>query len=262
MVRDARTHTDRLLGGDVKLSVVIPTKNDEQNQHLATVLDQMASLPIEVIVVDWASTIPIEVPQGVRLIRVSPEVAARYDGNSYFAYIAATNVGLRRATGEYLSYFGNDTFVDDTLLTWLESADPHGFYYISRKNIATLADKSVVPIAKMTKELHAGGGMVAHRDIWKTLQGFDERMIYWGWMDHEVRLRAQLAGIPIKKVYEVSVYHFLHHHPRMRRARKINEQVFPPEMIFPTAVAANDAHWGLANEPLEEVVYAHESVPR
>jgi hypothetical protein len=51
----------------------------------------------------------------------------------------------------------------------------------------------------------------------------------------------------------VSVYHFLHHHPRMRRARKINEQVFPPEMIFPTAVEANDEHWGLANEPIEEV---------
>lgn len=240
----------------MKLSVVIPTKNDEQNQHLATVLEQMASLPIEVIVVDWGSAMPIAVPPWVRLIRVPAEIAARYDGDSYFAYIAATNVGLRRATGEYLSYFGNDTFVDGTLLTWLESADPHGFYYISRKNIATLADTSVVPVAKMTKELHAGGGMVAHRDIWKTLQGFDERMIYWGWMDHEVRLRAQLAGIPIRKVYSVSVYHFLHVHPRMRRARKINERVFPPDMIFPTTVAANDEQWGLANELLEDVSVA------
>jgi hypothetical protein len=237
----------------VKLSVVIPTKNDEQNIHLSAVLEQMVLLPIEVIVVDWGSEIPIEVPEWVRLIRVPQEAAARYDGDSYFAYIAATNVGLRRATGDYLSYFGNDTFVDESLLTWLESANPECFYYISRKNISTVAEKSTVPVAKMTKELHAGGGMIAHRDIWQTLQGFDERMIYWGWMDHEVRLRAQLAGIPIKKVYEVSVYHFLHHHPRMRRARKINEKVFPPEMIFPTAVAANDEHWGLANESLEEV---------
>ena len=78
-------------------------------------------------------------------------------------------------------------------------------------------------------------------------------MIYWGWMDHEVRLRAELAHIPIRKVYSVSVYHFLHHHPRMRRERKINERVFPPEMIFPTEVPANDEHWGLANESLEEV---------
>lgn len=236
----------------MKLSVVIPTKNDEQNQHLATVLEQMSALPIEVIVVDWGSEIPIKVPSWVRLIRVPADIAARYDGDSYFAYIAATNVGLRRATGEYLSYFGNDTFVDDALLTWLKSARPDTFYYISRKNIATVEEKSVVPVAKMTKDLHAGGGMVAHRGIWQALHGFDERMIYWGWMDHEVRLRAQLAGIPIRKVYQVSVYHFLHHHPRMRRARKINERVFPPEMIFPTAVEANDEHWGLANERIDD----------
>jgi glycosyltransferase involved in cell wall biosynthesis len=245
----------------VKLSVIIPTKNDEQNQFLSTVLEQMAPLPIEVIVVDWGSEIPIEFPKAARLIRVSPEIAARYDGNSYFNYIAATNVGMRRATGEYLSYFGNDTFVDDSLLTWLDSARPDSFYYISRKNIATVEEKSVVPVAKMTKELHAGGGMVAHRDIWQKLQGFDERMIYWGWMDHEVRLRAQIAGIPIRKVYQVSVYHFLHPHPKMRKAGKINERVFPSDMIFPTAVAANDEHWGLAGEQIEDVGYAHASIP-
>jgi len=241
----------------MKLSVVIPTKNDEQNQHLATVLEQMAPLPIEVIVVDWGSAVPIEVPTGVRLIRVPAEIADRYNGESYFAYIAATNVGLRRATGEYLSYFGNDTFVDQSLLTWLESARTDTFYYISRKNIATVEEKTTVPVAKMTKDLHAGGGMVAHRDIWQRLQGFDERMIYWGWMDHEVRLRAELARIPIRKVYSVSVYHFLHPHPRMRRARKINERVFPAEMIFPTEVAANDEHWGLANERLDDVGCPH-----
>jgi hypothetical protein len=235
----------------MKLSVVIPTKNDEQNQHLATVLDQMASLPIEVIVVDWGSASPIEVPAWVRLIRVPTEIAARYDKDSYFNYIAATNVGLRRATGEYLSYFGNDTFIDETLVNWIQSARPDTFYYISRKNISCVEEKSVVPVAKMTRDVHAGGGMVAHRDIWQRLQGFDERMIYWGWMDHEVRLRAELAGIPIRKVYSVSVYHFLHPHPRMRKARKINERVFPPEMIFPKEVAANDEHWGMGNVRLD-----------
>jgi len=170
-------------------------------------------------------------------------------------------VGMRRATGDCLSYFGNETFFDSSLLTWLEYASPDAFYFISRKNLDRVDQKATVPIARMTRNLHAGGGMIAHRDIWQRLRGFDERMIYWGWMDHEVRVRAELAGIPIKAIYEVSVYHLRHGHPKMRRAGKINERVFPAEMIFPKTVAANDEHWGLANEPVEDVAYAHAPVP-
>jgi hypothetical protein len=37
--------------------------------------------------------------------------------------------------------------------------------------------------------------------------------------------------------------------------------VFPPEMIFPTAVAANDEHWGLANERIDDGGCPHAPLP-
>jgi hypothetical protein len=245
----------------VKLSVVIPTKNDEQNRHLATVLDQMSTLPIEVIVVDWGSEIPIEVPPWVRLIRVPSEIASRYNGDSYFAFATATNVGFRRASGDFLAYFGNDSFCDASLLQWLEGADSSTFYLISRKNIVSLTDIPTVAVSKMTRDLHASGGQLAHWEVWKALRGYDQRLIYYGWMDHEARVRAQLGGFRAQAVYEASVYHFRHPRNAMRKSGKVNERVFPPEMLHYTDAAANDEHWGLANEPLEEVAHAHEPVP-
>jgi hypothetical protein len=245
----------------MKLSVVIPTKNDEQNRHLSTILEQMSALPIEVIVVDWGSAIPIEVPSWVRLIRVPSEIASRYDGDSYFAFATATNVGFRRASGNFWAYFGNDSFCDASLLRWLEGANTSTFYLISRKNIASLADIPTVAASKMTRDLHASGGQLAYREVWRTLRGYDQRLIYYGWMDHEARVRAQVGGFQVQAVYEASVYHFRHSKSAMRRAGKVNERVFPPEMLHYTDVAANDAHWGLANEPIEDVAYAHEPIP-
>jgi hypothetical protein len=232
------------------LSIVIPTKNDAQNCRLATILAMMADLPVELIVVDWGSIVPVEVPDEVHVIRVPPAMAAKYDGDSYFAFTTATNVGFRRASGEYLAYFGNDSFCDASLLTWLEGADPSTFYLISRKNIDSLADKATAMTSKMTRDLHASGGQLAHRSVWKALHGYDQRMIYYGWMDHEARVRAQLGGFRVRAVYETSVYHFTHPKSQMRQAGRINERVFPPEMLHYTAAAANDEHWGLGNEVL------------
>lgn len=234
----------------MKLSIVIPTKNDDQNRHLATILALMADLPVELLVVDWGSVVPIEVPDGVTLLRVPPDLADQYNGDSYFAFATATNVGFRRASGDYLAYFGNDSFCDAELLRWLEGADPSTFYLISRKNIDSIADKATAEPAKMTRDLHASGGQLAHRNVWETLHGYDQRLIYYGWMDHEARVRAQLGEFRVKTVYDVSVYHFRHPKSAMRQSGKVNERVFPEEMFHYTAAAANDANWGLGNEVL------------
>ena len=31
--------------------------------------------------------------------------------------------------------------------------------------------------------------MIFHRDVWNATQGYDERLIYWGWMEGDLALR-------------------------------------------------------------------------
>lgn len=232
----------------MKLSVVIPTKNDEQNQYLATVIAQMRPLPIELVVVDWGSAEPIVVPDGVRLIRVPLAVAARYDQDSYFAYIIATNVGIRRASGEYIGYFGNDTFVAADFLGWLDEAAKDLLYFIVRKNIDTVDGMRTEPICRMTRQFHASGGQVAHRDIWHALRGYSEHLLYWGWMERELRERAAMLGYRPEAVTKVCAYHFRHRRPAMRLQGRINERVLPASVIHPSGPVVNGTDWGLANE--------------
>jgi hypothetical protein len=236
----------------MRLSIVIPTKNDAQNVHLASVLQEMAHLPVEIIVVDWGSEIPVEVPDFVRVIRVPPDLATRYDRDSYFAFVIAFNVGCRRAVGDFIAYFGNDTFCDESLLTWIEQSSAQDeLYVISRKNVDSIAEKAKGKINKISMNYGSGGGFLAHRDVWHALRGFDEKYIYYGWTDAETVERAKLLGYKAGCLYEASVYHIRHPHSKMRAAGRINEKVFPTDGLMPTTPYVNDEHWGLGNEGLE-----------
>ena len=235
----------------MKLSIVIPTKNDAQNCRLDTVLGEMKHLPVEILVVDWGSLVPIVTPEFVTKITVPPEIASKYDGDSYFSFATATNVGLRRATGEYITFFGNDTFCDESFVDWVEHvAIPEVFFLISRKNLNSLEEKEKARAGKMTADYHASGAQIAHRDVWHTVRGFDQRLIYYGWMEHELRVRAKLASVPAAMIYKTSVYHFMHPRSRMRQEGRINERIFSPEVLHPVNVTVNDENWGLWNEAI------------
>jgi hypothetical protein len=235
----------------MKLSLVIPTKNDAQNLRLASVLQEMRGLPVEIIVVDWGSEVPVDTPDFVRCIRVPPEISKWYDQDSYFAFVIAFNVGCRRATGEFIAYIGNDTFCDETLLNWLESAEPDHLYVVSRKNIESIATKDQGKVNKISMNYGSGGGFLAHRTVWHALRGFDQKYIYYGWTDAETVERAKLLGYKAGCLYDVSVYHIRHPHSRMRAAGRINEKVFPKAGLVPTVAVVNDEHWGLGDVHLD-----------
>jgi hypothetical protein len=98
----------------------------------------------------------------------------------------------------------------------------------------------------------ASGSWVAHRDLWRTMRGFDERWIYYGFMDREIVWRSQIKGYAVVKLpYELSVYHIDHPRCWMRRTGMENEKIYTREELKPTTWIVNDDNWGLADEPIE-----------
>jgi hypothetical protein len=230
----------------MNLSVIIPTKNDEKNSMLATALDRMKDLPVEIIVVDWGSETPVELPRYVRGLYVPPAIANRINRDSYMAMAIAWNAGIRRASHEYVCATGNDSYCDESFVDWVARGQDKGaFHFISRKHTD---DGKVV---RISRNYGAGGAYFAHRDVWEALRGFDEKYIYYGWFDREVAERAMLAGYSINLAYDVSIWHFRHDRYGMRKAGMINEKVFPKETLIPESAVVNDYNWGVWNEPIE-----------
>ena len=241
----------------MKLSIVTATKNDRMNGCLNIVLSCLEGLPVEVLVVDWGSPIPLVLPSFVKHIYVSPATAAKYNKDSNYAPNLALNVGIRRATGEYIGISGNDTvYVRDSFESFVNMLDRKDTLYgISKKKIpgacmvksvSEIQDdmhKCTAPIDRITGAPYPFGGcgsLVMHRDIWYNIQGLEESLIYYGWSDKELALRLLMLGIKLRVVQEFSVYHITH--SRMNR-RRLNVATFP------TTHQANDENWGLWNEP-------------
>ena len=234
----------------MKFSTVISAKNDGKAVSLIPCLNKMADLPMEIIVVDWGSEVPLELPDFVRRIYVPPEVASKYNKDSEFALNVSSNVGFRRATGDFIFYMGNDTFCTQGLLDYVaRRCNNEIFYVIPRRHVESVETMETFQQSKVSTRWGASGAWVAHRNIWHTLRGFDQKFIYYGFIDREIVWRAQIYGFGVRIMpLEMSVYHVKHPYCSMRASGKDNEKIFSKEELTPTRYDVNEENWGLGNE--------------
>ena len=234
----------------MNISIVIPSKNDYKVTTLNECLYKMSDLEVELLVVDWGSDTPIDLPSFVKSVVVQKSIADKYNKDSKFALNIAANVGLRRASGDYIFYMGNDTFCTKILIDYVsrECVD-NIFYVIPRRHIKSIETMDQFKQSGVSRHWGASGAWVAHRSIWHTLKGFDERWIYYGFMDREIVWRSQMKGYGIKILPpELSVYHVDHPRCWMRANGVENEKIYTQAELKPTTWIANDDGWGLGSE--------------
>ena len=234
-------------------SAVISAKNDDKSHSLVPCLNKMADLPMEIIIVDWGSETPLELPSFVKHIHIPPELASKYNKDSRFALNISSNVGFRRATGDFIFYMGNDTFCTKELLDYVSRrCSKDIFYVIPRRHVESPEKMDVFQQSKVSTRWGASGAWVAHRNIWNTLKGFDQKFIYYGFIDREIVWRAQIYGFGIRIMpLEMSVYHVKHHYCSMRATGRDNERIFSKEELTPTRYDVNDENWGLWDENIK-----------
>jgi hypothetical protein len=241
---------------------------------------------VEIVVTDWGSDIPLaqslllseEAAEICRFVHVPPSAAQEAQGGQRGFHTAlATNVGARRARGEFvLSSAGDTLFPVHGAEMILKVLENKAGLPIRAENAFFLCPRYEVPwqfverrpdlaawdrhLLLNTIELNynnnvglcvasGSGGYLMHRDLWWRLRGGDERFGGWGFTDIEFGLRAsQVCPWFGLSSLGVNFYHMGHGPNDQRDVALANANPHS----YNWKVEANTDTWGLGDCEFEE----------
>jgi hypothetical protein len=240
---------------------------------------------VELVVCDWGSATPLHSalalsPAGreiTRFVIVPPEMAASAQLDSPFPIPLVQNVAIRRSRGEFIAQTDSDIlFRPNTLLALLEILDNKKHIGIDPRKALLVCSRRHVPYSiaecyPATNELHRyidthgamlpyeplipgfatpSGLALLHRSLWEESCGYDERLIYWGWMEIDLYLRVtqRYPWVDLDN-HGVHLFHIEHYPHRNTGAqtRKMNP------MEVPASFSTNNPNWGFAETELQVV---------
>jgi hypothetical protein len=264
------------------------------NAKKANFLDKL-----EIIVSDWGSEVPLSkvlnlIPEAkgrVKFVYIPPDTAKVEQKDSKFPEVIALNAAAHRSSGEFIGRIDNDTVVGkgffrkffqlykDNPLDTVDLKDSFLFterrsvpYRISRLSLPlsqiNLFIQSFSKLFKVESATHWGrdfwwspvGIMMFHRDIWKSTQGYDEKLIYWGWMEGDLALRLAQKHkvVEFSKHVGHNFYH-LEHYSNLVEYKDRNGIATPrkknPVITENLNYKTNDPNWGLFDHDLKAQPY-------
>ena len=271
------------------------------NAKKAGVLNQL-----EIIVSDWGSEIPLRdvlqlVPEAegrVKFIHTPEDIAIIEQKDSKFPEVIALNAAARRASGEYIGRIDNDTVVGAEFFrkfAKLHENNPtdefdlkDSFLFVERRSVPYRISRLSLPLSQINwfintfrkffkiesatdwgKEFWWSpvGIMMFHRDIWNVCRGYDEKLIYWGWMEGDLALRLNQKHqiVEFSNYVGHDLYH-LEHYSNLVEYKDRNGAATPRKKNTPKLEGLNyneNSHsWGLGNYNIPLQVYSSSSILR
>ena len=236
---------------------------------------------VEVIVTDWGSDTPLhevvelsEVARRItKFLHIPPRIAKKEQKESVFPEVLANNAAIRRARGRFIGRIDQDTLVDGSFLTMFLRAvsESPGMFersvlFSGRRSIPRRLTRrsprlnEVVQFVRCFRRTLPREGrrrtpwfdmpvgiFILHRRLWMEAQGYDERLIHWGFMETELtmRLGGSHAIVNLEDRFGCPFYHLRHTGQRLSiTGRRKN----PRRPIEP---AASRDNWGLGEYKLE-----------
>jgi hypothetical protein len=244
---------------------------------------------LEIIVSDWGSVIPLidvlnlvpEAEGRVKFVHTPEDISIIEQKDSKFPEVIALNAAARRASGEYIGRIDNDTVVGEDFFRKfaklyqknpteeLDLADSFLFverrsvpYRISRLSLNLNQIDSFIKFFKNHFQIESAtdwgkefwwspvGIMIFHRNIWHSSRGYNEKLIYWGWMEGDLALRLgqRHAVIEFSKFVGNNFYH-LEHYPSLTAYKDRNGPATPRQKNEPVfeglSYTVNNEEWGL-----------------
>jgi hypothetical protein len=254
------------------------------NAKKAELLDQ-----VEIIVSDWGSEIPLRdvlqlVPESegrVKFVHTPNDIAVIEQKDSKFPEVIALNAAARRSNGEYIGRIDNDTIVGEEFFrkfATLHKNNPtdaldlkDSFLFVERRSVPFRISRlslnlnqidSFIRFFKSHFRVESAtdwgkefwwspvGIMIFHRNIWHETRGYDEKLIYWGWMEGDLALRLaqKHAVIEFSKHVGHDFYH-LEHYPSLTAYKDRNGPATPRQKNEPVfdnlSYSVNNEDWGL-----------------
>ena len=224
----------------------------------------------------------------VSFVTVPLSLARERQRDSPFPEVLALNAAARLARGAYIGRIDQDTLVGERFLRlFLEivegsrglgrgRATPEAaLLFSNRRSIPyrfAASTPSLRNVSRFVQLFGTGlkvwrdnpktgvfwtsyvGIWLAHRNLWHECGGYDERLIYYNWMETDMicRLRRKYPTIDLGELTNYDFYHLDHHDPRgapfARRHAMKNADVDPTAV--PPVLHPNTTAWGLHGHSL------------
>jgi len=250
---------------------------------------------VEVLVADWGSDIPLRevlelsstAARIVSFVLIPPEIALELQKDSPFPEVLALNAAARRANGEYIGRIDQDTLVGKRFLSYffelyegkqqLKVPLDSALLFANRRSIPYWFAIRCPPLEHVDKfvrmfeksltvwKLNPSyrdmfwtsyvGIWLLHRDLWNACGGYDERLIYYNWMETDMILRLSPNRIvtDLGKKVDYDFYHLEHYNPiatRFTRVHTLKNSDIDLHQT-PKVLKPSGENWGLSQYPIK-----------
>lgn len=172
---------------------------------------------------------------------IPPEVAnnlSNFDNNAQpCLQVLASNIMLRRCDADWIVCTTVDIIAPkkENLQKFLKKANKETFYTLSRRDfeindlydygahkwegyrdyLDSISEERRFPAKVCANDEYSiinccGDFQMAHKDVWDSLRGYEENMIYACFQDTNIQKKAVLNGFNLEAIYDVPFYHMSH----------------------------------------------------
>ena len=289
----------------MKISAVIVSRNDNYGGHLnerATYcLNSAIDTYDEVIYIDWNSptySLLYDIKDNIKFkgnfkhFVITPEIASLLTNNDPNAQkcceVLARNIGLRRATGDYLVSTNIDIIHPkrNELENIINNMSKDTFYTISRRHTDWTQIKEFYNgeikfdeweklreyLIVNSEERHfdeatvngddysiincCGDYQIAPKHVWEEIKGMEEDLIYSLYADTNVQKKSVMHGFELKALYNPALFHIEHGKGGGGFLDGINKLVNDPyRAIINQEKTLNTESWGFGNTDIEFEIF-------
>jgi hypothetical protein len=289
----------------MKISAVIVSRNDNYGGHLNERATYCFNSAIdaydEVIYIDWNSpthSLLYDIKDNIKFkgnfkhFVITSEVAHYLTNNDPYAQkcceVLARNIGLRRATGDWLISTNIDIIHPkrDELEKVLNNLDSNTFYTISRRHTdwdmikefhngeiifdqwESLRDYLILTSEERHFEEKTTNGddysiinccgdfQIAPKHIWEEIRGMEEELIYSLYADTNVQKKAVMHGFNLKALYEPALFHIEHGRGGGGFLDGINKKTNDPYRAITYQIKTeNPETWGFSGTEIEFEIF-------